>query len=120
MAPQAVPGLPSERATLRTFDRQIEERLLQTAESAQDVIALAEGQAREQGVMPAWRAERRAQEFINLLRDEGRKSPAEVQQLTRSFLQFYAGNSLPRTVLRSLFAELGLGVQTDGLRAGTR
>ena len=39
-------------------------RLLQVNESGHDLIALVEWQAREQGVTPSWRAERRAQEFI--------------------------------------------------------
>lgn len=120
MAPQTSPALPSERSTLRAFDRQLEERLLQTAESAQDIITLAEAQAREQGVTPAWRVERRAREFIALLQDEGRESPATVRQLVRAFLQFYAGNTLPRTVLRSLMTELDMELQSPGLRTDAR
>lgn len=120
MEPQFIPSLPSERATLRAFDRQVEERLLHTTESTQDIIALAEGQAREQGVIPAWRAERRALEFIALLRDEGKKKPNELRQLARSFLQSYASSTLPRTVLRSLLSELDVELQSQRLHAGAR
>lgn len=110
-AMRAVPGLPNERATLRAFDRQVEERLLHTNESAEDIIALAEGRARETGVMPTWRIERRALEFIALLRDEGKRSAQDIRQLVRAFVLNYAGNQLPRPVMRALLAEIDRDLQ---------
>lgn len=103
---RTVPRLPSGFETLRVFDRQIEERLLRTNESAEDVIALAEGHAREMGGTPVWRVERRAREFITLLREEGGRDPQEIRRLTREFVFKYAGDVLPRSVMRALMAEI--------------
>lgn len=109
--PKTVPGLPNERATMRAFDHQLEERLLHTNESAEDVIALAEGQARETGSLPTWRIERRALEFISALRTQGGRNPQEIRQLVRAFVINYAGDDLPRSVMRALLTELDRELQ---------
>lgn len=94
---------PSERATLRSFDRQVEERLLRTNENIDEIIAAAEAQARETGTTPAWRIEMRAREFIDLLRNGGRK---DIKKAVQTFVQAYAGQSIPRSVLRAVMTEL--------------
>jgi hypothetical protein len=104
-APQrrALAVAPSERATLRSFDRQVEERLLQTNENIDEVIAAAEEQAGETGTTPAWRIEMRAREFIDLLRNDARK---DMKKAVQTFVQTYAGQSIPRGVLRAVLVEL--------------
>ena len=104
-APQrrALVVAPSERATLKSFDRQVEERLLGTNENIDEVIAAAEAQAGETGTTPAWRIEMRAREFIDLLRDGGRK---DMKKVVQTFVRAYAGQSVPRSVLRAVMAEL--------------
>jgi hypothetical protein len=101
---------PSERATLRSFDRQVEERLLRTNENIDDVIAAAEAQARATGTVPAWRIEMRAREFIDLLRGSGRK---DMRKVVQTFVQAYAGQSIPRGVLRAVMSELEDYMQKD-------
>lgn len=98
--------VPSERATLTSFERQVEERLLQTHETVDQVVALAERQARETGTTPAWRIEIRAREFIDLLRRSGRTNTQELRKLAVAFVQNYAGETLPRGVQRAVLAEL--------------
>jgi len=110
--------VPSERVTLRSFERQVEERLLRTNESVDQIIALAEGQARETGTMPAWRIEIRAREFIDLLHRNGRTKAQALRKPLIAFVQSYAGDSIPRGVQRSILAELDLYLQS--LQSGTR
>jgi hypothetical protein len=109
--PQSSPGnsvifIPSERATLISFERQVEERLLQTHETIDQVIALAERQAREAGTTPAWRIELRAREFVDLLRRNGRTNIQELRKLIVIFVQNYAGEAVQRGVQRAILAEL--------------
>jgi len=98
--------IPSERATLMSFERQVEERLLKTHETIDQVIALAERQARETGTKPAWRVELRAREFIDLLRRQGRTGTNELRKLAVAFVQNYAGETTPRGVQRAILAEI--------------
>lgn len=100
---QALVLAPSERATLQSFDRQVEERLLRTNENIDDVIAAAEAQAREAGTTPAWRIEMRAREFIDLLRRDGRK---DLKKNVHAFVHAYAEHPIPRSVLRAIMTEL--------------
>ena len=109
--PHAPPGrgpifVPSERATLTSFERQVEERLLQTHETVDQVVALAERQARETGTTPGWRIEIRAREFVDLLRRSGRTNTQELRKLVVAFVQNYAGETMPRGVQRAILAEL--------------
>ena len=109
--PQSSPGnsvifIPSERATLISFERQVEERLLQTHETIDQVIALAERQAREAGTTPAWRIELRAREFVDLLRRNGRTNTQELRKLIVIFVQNYSGETVQRGVQRAILAEL--------------
>lgn len=104
--------VPSDRATLTSFERQVEERLLQTHETIDQVIALAERQARETGTTPAWRIEVRAREFVDLLRRRGRTSTSELRKLVTAFVQNYAGETTPRGVQRSILTELDKYLQS--------
>ena len=108
---------PSQRATLRNFEQQVEERLIRSGERFEDVVAESVKQAGEQGVTPAWRVEQKAREFIELLRGEGRK-PASIRQLTRAFVVNYAGDTMPRSVVRSLLEELDNDLRNPPARVG--
>lgn len=108
---------PNQRATLRNFEQQVEERVISSGERFEDVLVEAVKQACEQGVTPVWRAEQRAREFIEMLRGEMRK-PQSIKQLTRAFVVNYAGDSMPRSVLRSLLEELDIELRAPRARVG--
>lgn len=101
------PGYPTGSATQAVLDRFVEERLLSTDNSVEDIMAGIEGRAGERGTVPAWRVEKRAREFIVLLRSEGRRFDAQqLRQLVRAFVQTYAGAEMARTTARALMTSL--------------
>jgi hypothetical protein len=104
-----------QRATLRSLDRQIEDRILRSDISAEQIVARAEGEVRETGAIPPWHVERRAREFLELLERSGSMKADKLKASVRSFIQNYAGDSLTRGSLRAISDELNAHMQ--GLRS---
>lgn len=100
------------RATLRSLERQIEDRILRTDESAEQIIAQAEGEVRETGAIPPWHIERRAKEFMELLQKSGSMKADKLRTSVRSFVQNYAGDSLSRGSFRAISNELDAYMQS--------
>jgi vacuolar-type H+-ATPase subunit H len=100
------------RATLRSLERQIEDRILRTDESAEQIIAQAEGEVRETVAIPPWHIERRAKEFMELLQKSGSMKADKLRTSVRSFVQNYAGDSLSRGSFRAISNELDAYMQS--------
>lgn len=96
----------NERATLRTLERQMEDRILHGNDDIEQVLARAEGDVREAGAIPPWHVERRAREFIELVQSDASRKRDSLRASVRSFVQNYAGEVLSRGAFRAISDEL--------------
>lgn len=123
VARDTTPRLPArdiylpEHATQAVIDRVVEERLLSAGGSIESIMSAIESRSGEKGGMPAWRIERRAREFIALLKSEGRRfDPEQKRQLTKAFVQSYVGADVPRMMSRAVMASLEPELTTASTR----